>query len=312
MKIVEGEIGCRVVADRGEELGQCDPARITSLLRQCGWVFFSGFEPSLGEFEAFSSRFGACQASRTVHYPPGGVGLGFHAEDAYNPYRPDVVWFFCLFEGTDGGVPTIAVDGVRIFRRMAEEWQNFCRSNRLRFERLWSADAWLEVVQREDRRALTEILGPIPNLVHRFLPDDTLYVRFDAPLVVRTPKGEESFSNSLISASVDPEFYGMSLANGSPVPGELGAGVSELAREGELYLGWAAGDLVVVDNYRMMHRRGEYHGSDRDLRARHGEDFFGSVLPPADSPLSAWAKQLLQGDGAHALRVGPFDEEEIS
>jgi TfdA family taurine catabolism dioxygenase TauD len=311
MKISWGGIGCNICALPGERLNQCAPSEVVSLLRKHGWVFFSGFKPSVTEFETFTSRFGTCQAVRTVPYLPGGTALGFHAEDAYTPFRPDTIWFLCVFEGSDGGVPTIVVDGVRLLKGMSEEWQRFSRRHQLRFERQWSANVWHEVVDRDDRGKLENVLGAIPNLTYQFLPDDTLYVRCDSPMVVRTNAGDDSFSNTFLSAVTDPDFYGMSLNDGSRIPEPFVSVVQKLALEGEMHVGWTAGDVVVVDNLRMMHRRGEYHGFDRDIRARHCENLFGSALPKAESPLAAWTKSLLQGDGAHTVRVGPIDSNQV-
>jgi TfdA family taurine catabolism dioxygenase TauD len=292
-------------AKPGERLNDCDPAHVIDLLRRTGWVYFSGFTPSVEDFETFSARFGTCAPTRTVHYPPGGKALGFHAEDAYNPYRPDALWFLCLFEGSDGGAPTGVVDGVRLFAELDDEWRQFCRHSYLRFDRQWPAATWQGDIGDDGRGELAAVLGGISDVTHEFLPDGSLYVGYRAPMVVRTPTGDESFSNTLSQAMTEPSFYGMSLGDGSQVPEELVDLVQRLAVGLEMHLGWTAGDVVVIDNYRMMHRRGEYGGRDRDLRARHGEDVFGARLPHAGSAVAAWAKLLLQGDVAYPTRVGP-------
>jgi hypothetical protein len=54
----------------------------------------------------------------------------------------------------------------------------------------------------------------------------------------------------------------------------------------------------------MMHRRSPYKQKDRDLRVRHCEDFFGSKLPDASTPLRSWVKSLIQGDVALPSQVG--------
>lgn len=305
MQIEAAEVGCQIEADPGERLAGCDRGQVRDLLRAHGWVMFSGFNPSVADFEVFAGGFGVCQDTRAVHYPPGGAALGFHAEDAYNPFRPDAIWFFCIAEGTGGGVPTLVVDGVEIFAGLGDRWQEFSRSHHLLFERQWNADTWREVVSPGERRDLEALLDRIPSLSFRFLSDGTLYVSYVAPIVVTTPAGDESFSNTFLSAVTEPDFYGMSLSDGSGIPDDYVALVQELARKGERSVGWKAGQIIVIDNARMMHRRGEYHGSGRDLRVRHGEDLFGSVLPDMRSPLGVWAKRLLQGDGAQTVRVGP-------
>lgn len=305
MKITTDTLGCEIRAEAGDRLSDCDADRVRELLRAHGWVYFAGFHPSVEEFESFSAQFGTCAPTRTVHYPPDGVALGFHAEDAYNPYRPDVLWFLCRYKGSDGGKPTGVVDGVRLLAELPEHWQQFCREHNMCFDRQWSAEMWQGAVGAGAREEIEELLATIEGLTYEFLEDDTLYVSYQAPLVVCTPNGDDSLSNTLLQAVSEPPFYGMSLDDGSPVPDELVTLVEQWALANEVELDWDSGDAVVIDNYRMMHRRGQYaKANDRDLRARHGETFFGTALPDDTTPVKAWAKRLLQGDEGYPTRVG--------
>jgi alpha-ketoglutarate-dependent taurine dioxygenase len=100
----------------------------------------------------------------------------------------------------------------------------------------------------------------------------------------------------MLHAITDQNYYGMSLTDGSPVPQELLAHVEKLALEQEVPVGWNDGDVAVIDNYRLMHRRGEYTGTDRVLRALHGEELYGTMLPEATSAAAQAIKQMLQGE----------------
>ncbi|WP_084960731.1 TauD/TfdA family dioxygenase [Thermoactinospora rubra] len=305
MKIQSNTIGSEIHADPGERLAQIEPRVVVDLLRQGGYVYFTGFQPTLAEFEDFTKRFGTCAGARHVHYPEGGEALGFHAEDAYNPYRPDAIWFLCLFEGSDGGAPTGAVDGVRLLKEMSPRWREFCRANTLRFERHWAQETWQKAVGDATAEQVAQVLDSLPGFTHRFLPDGTLYTCYEAPIVVRTPGGEESFSNTMLQALTEQTFYGMTLGDGSPVPRELAEHAERWALENEIQIGWSAGDVAVIDNHRMMHRRAEYHGKDRDLRARHCENLFGTRLPDDSTPLRAAVKSLIQSDVGLPVAVGP-------
>jgi hypothetical protein len=304
VQIKTHDVGSEIHAENGEKLNDCRKEEVVDLARRSGYVLFRGFAPDVVQYEAFTTRFGTCANTREVHYPDSGAGLGFHAEDAYNPYRPDTIWFFCAFEGSDGGVPTGVVDGVELLHAMPPRWQSFCRSNGIRFDRQWNAETWQSAPPVTSREELERAFAEIPGIEYRFLPDDSLHIGYETPLVVRTPDGRESFANTLLQAATDPEYYGMTLADGSPIPEELLAVAEELALERERHVGWKTGDVAVIDNLRMMHRRSEYHQRDRDLRVRHCEDFFGTTLPDAGTPIAAWAKKLIQGDVELPARVG--------
>jgi hypothetical protein len=304
MQIKKYDLGCEIRADRGETLAQCRTEQVVDLLRGHGYVVFSGFDPSVEEYEAFTVRFGTCEDTRHVHYPESGAALGFHAEDAYNPYRPDALWFFCAYEGSDGGIPTGVVDGVELLGAMPPAWRAFSRAARMRFDRQWEASVWRNAEPVTNRAALEATLAAVPGVEFDFLSDGSLYIGYEVPLVVQTADGRESFANTLTQAVTDQEFYGMTMADGSPLPTELVDVVTELASQRERDVGWRTGQVAVIDNIRMMHRRREYHQRDRDLRARHCEDLFGRKLPEARTPLQIWAKSLIQGDVALPTAIG--------
>jgi hypothetical protein len=296
MDIKTDEIGSRIRACTGEQIADCSPDAVRNLLRNHGWVYFTGFSPSLPEFQEFTQKFGRCPTPRTIVYPPGGIALGFHAEDSYNPWRPDALWFLCLKAGSDGGAPTGVVDGVRLLHDMDKQWRTFALSNSLRFERSWSKEQWQKAAGGDDSSEIAAFLESLPDLTHELLADGTLRTVYTTPIVVRTQTGESSLSNTALHAVTDQEYYGMTLDSGNPVPREFLGHVETLALEREIPLGWSDGDMIVIDNYRFMHRRAEYKGNDRELRVVHGEEFFGTPLPSAENPAAQAMKEALQGE----------------
>jgi hypothetical protein len=304
MLISTFDLGSEIHAENGEKLADIAPDVVVDLVRRQGYTLFRGFAPAAAEFEAFTAAFGTCADTRHVHYPESGAGLGFHAEDAYNPYRPDVVWFFCAYQGSDGGIPTGVVDGAELLDALPEKWREFSRGARIRFDRQWGPAVWRDAAEVPGRADLEAALAEIPGVEHEFLPDGFLHVGIEVPLVVRTPGGHDAFSNTILQAVTDAEYYGVSMADGTPVPAELLKFTEEIALARERNVGWHTGDVAVIDNLRMMHRRSEYVQKDRDLRARHGEDFFGTPLPVAATPLQQWTKSLIQGDVALPDRTG--------
>lgn len=296
MQITTEGTGSNVVARPGERINDCNPEEVRAELRSHGWVYFSGFSPTLDEFESFARRFGKCATPRIIHYPPGGVALGFHAEDSYNPWRPDALWFLCVSSGSAGGAPTGVVDGVALLQTLDAEWRNFSRENGLRFERKWSNQHWRQLAAGQDASSVSAYLNTLPGLSHEFEPDGTLRTLFDAPLVVLTQSGKESFSNTMLHAIKDPEYYGTRLQTDEPIPKNFVEHVERIALESEIHVGWETGDVALIDNTHMMHRRGEYSGIDRDLRVIHGEELFGTAMPPAVAKLEKAFKEALQGE----------------
>jgi hypothetical protein len=178
---------------------------------------------------------------------------------------------------------------------MADHWRRFSRDNSVKFTQQWPAAAWQPEFGGPREGELDAFLSELPGTTHEFLPDGMLRVSFVTAMVVTTPGGAESFSNSMLQAATVPaEAYGMTLVDGSPVPEEFLQHVGALAQAREKSIGWSDGDIAVIDNYRFMHRRSEYTGTGRDLRALHCDDLFGSGFPATKSPLAAEMRRVLQ------------------
>jgi alpha-ketoglutarate-dependent taurine dioxygenase len=296
--------GAEIHPEYGQRLRDIPRDIVVDLVRRQGFILFRGFDPTVAEYEQFTDGFGTCAETRDVHYPDSGDGLGFHAEDAFTPYRPDALWFLCKYAGSDGGIPTGVVDGRDVLNALPEELQPLARTARMRFDRQWDAAVWRDSPAVPDREQLEAALRKVPGLDVDFLPDGTLCIGYETPLSPYLPNGEQSFSNTLMQAVKDQEYYGVTMADGSAVPAELVDAVERSAPPLEQAVGWQTGDVAVIDNLRMMHRRRDYVQVDRDLRARHGEDFFGPRLLPASTGLELWAKSLVTGDVALPTRVG--------
>ena len=309
MKILPHNSGHIWLCEANESLFDCKVDEILKSVQHSGYILFRDFNPTQDEFEKFTNLFGICADTRHVHYPNTGEGLGFHAEDAYNPYRPDVIWFFCAFQGSDGGIPTNVVDGIKVFEKLPNTWKEFCRKEKLRFNRQWTADVWQESTKqycnpKTSTSSISDILSVTPNIEFEFLSNDFLYIAYQTPIISKTIFNKECFANTMLQAISDPAFYGMTLSNGDPIPAELIDIVEKLSFENEEAISWLTGDIALIDNLRMMHKRSAYKQIDRDLRARHGENFFGTILPDTPSQLHQWVKSLIQGDIALPSKVG--------
>jgi hypothetical protein len=296
MRVEILDLGSRIEAEPGEQLSDCAPELIRDLVGQHGYVYFSGFGTTFDEFHGYAKRFGPCAPPRLIPESPGEEPLGFHAEDSYNPWRPDALWFLCLAPGSDGGTPTDVLDGAQLLADLDERWRTFSMENTLRFSQKWPAPQWHRGIGLDRMAEVEAYLVSLPGYSYEFLDDGSLYTHYDAPMVVPTQGGQLSFSNTMLHAVRAPDYYGMSLSDGSPVPTEFIEHVDKLALNIRIPLGWYENDLAVIDNTRLMHRRGIYTGIGRDVRVIHSESFFGAEPPEAKTDVAKAMKEVLQGE----------------
>lgn len=294
MKTTTDGLVCSISPDGAEDLSTLDVEEVRDLLRDKTCLYFSGFDVTTEDFVAFTARFGQTAPLRTMP-EAAGPQLGFHAEDAYNAWRPDTVWFLCVAEGSGGGIPTEILDGAELLKRIDRSRAPLLDRG-LRFTQTWPQEEWKVARDAGSMEEITAFLDSLAGYSHEFLPDGTLQTTVQVPMVVEAPGGVASFSNTMLHAVRDPAWYGVTLGDGEPIPQDFIDHVGELAEELTTPVGWRAGDVAVIDNTRLMHRRGQYTGVGRDVRVIHGETFFGGEMPSPSTEATQIMKQVLQGE----------------
>jgi len=178
---------CTLEREGSETLDGLDTREIRELLREHSCLYFSGFGVDTKDFIGLTGRFGETAPLRTMP-EAAGPELGFHAEDAYNAWRPDTVWFLCVAEGSGGGIPTEILDGAELLARIDDRWASLMPRG-LQFTQTWPQEEWEIARDAGDLREITAFLDGLPGYSYEFLPDGPLRTRVQVPMVVQAPAG---------------------------------------------------------------------------------------------------------------------------
>lgn len=262
-----------------------DPAALLSELEAHGVLLLRGFEAAdLGGFAAFTESFelpfllhggiahGPVEgAAPTIREVTGGTeAVGVHSEASGLPVRPDVLWFMCQQPAAVGG-ETVVCDGRALLAALPEVVVEVFRERRLRYDsgpRGITPDEWGRAFGTDDpaeaeRRiaAFVERLDPrLEQVVLRREEGGRFVGHYDVSAIVPGRGGApEAFANALFGPyRVFPSF-----ADGAPMPDSLldvvGQTLAPLCRR----VTWRAGDVVMVDNWRVMHGRLPFLGARR-------------------------------------------------
>lgn len=154
--------------------------------------------------------------------------IPLHGELYYESNPPEALWFYCESSVGCAGHTTVC-DGVSLFESLPVNWQNKLKATKLRYKRLESGE--------------------------------TLAV---SPLVVQ-PSGAIGFVNSLLLAYEVSRLKGrfppgmepleVTWANGEAIEREFVRIVKKMAAPITLDIEWQQGDVLWVDNRRMLHGR---------------------------------------------------------
>ena len=249
-------------------LSQISREDVIKLFKEHGCLLFKGFNATLEDFESFTESFGISDPRKHLGLHgknkdvfTGRGFLGPHAELSYTPWPPDSIWFFCVRPASEGGRTTV-YDGVRFLAELDETSRSLFTKHRIQFD------------QFKRRGELTEdqvkaALSGYPDITYEFI-GDYLHTVNTVSAINRTKFGNEpAFVNTIVHAFDDPDYYGLKLDDGSPIPDDVCESLRAIAARLALPISWEAGDLALVDNTRVMHGREGYSDTNRNVRKKH-------------------------------------------
>ena len=218
----------------------------------------------------------------TANEAPPEAGIYLHHEMAQTPIYPSKLLFYCEIAAESGGeTPLCRSDFVvEALTERAPEFVDRLERLGVRYRHTMPGEnhsqsgqgrSWKSTLSVETRESAEAKLAKL-GYDWRWTEDGALAVTTPVLPAIRTlPDGSRSFFNQLIAAwrgwAADPEAAARSVAYGDG--SAIDAGDMALAVElGEAFshdLAWQAGDIALVDNFRVMHGRRPFKGKRRVL-----------------------------------------------
>lgn len=229
------------------------------------------FIPSIGR-EALQQDGEGSPLEAVHHTPAGNFTLLGHSERAYRPCRPlpDYALFLCLeapASETDGGATTL-VDGQRMMGEIPPELLARFRDEGVIYAMEWGPERWRQEFEVTSRDELVLLLRSARE-VWFGLDGDLLSLRWrTSPFLQSWSNGKEAFANGILAhlpLIPDPELAAQHTY--CHPTNKVFWGSGELMNETSLCQliaahercvtasPWRTGEILVVDNTRIMHGR---------------------------------------------------------
>lgn len=263
-----------------KRLGHLSSSDIRTRFRRDGALLFRGFSPSIEEFKAFTAQF--CQYF--IAYPGSKrgrvndetniqtvdmdkAGIPFHSELSYSPVRPDLAWFFCVVPPRRGSA-TILCDGIALAEALPSNMREWLEKRKLRFKAELGRRTWQRLFGCVTIPQVKEMIRQ-RSYANVIVAGDKVHIdHLTAPLAPTKYDTRVAFCNNLIlhrgKASAVP------FADGSILCDELYEQLVRVSERLTIEIAWKAGDLLMVDNTRMMHGRRPVLDDDRLIWTRFG------------------------------------------
>ena len=251
-----------------EDILRLSKAEILELFKSSGIVLFRGFGVTPIQMKAFSEKVSCSfigdpikisidsdKFVKLVEFDTNAIPP--HADYAFTPFRPDVIWFCCTKAPVKEG-ETLFWDGVQIWKEMSQDTKQLFMEKKIKFS--W-ANFLLEHLNEitflgETLDDAKPILDKFEGLSYQINEDSTFSAKYTCSAVVKTKSGnQDAFANDILGgykALGDEDFE-----DGSKLPNEVADEIQKLYDKFTQEISWQAGDLVMMDNWRFTHGRRE-------------------------------------------------------
>lgn len=231
--------------------------------------------------------------AKNVQLVDSGVNeIGLHCENGTTPLVPHIVWFYCERAASQGSQTTIC-DGVAVWNLLSPEAKELFLSRRIIFSRNVKNDLWVKYVKHHyphlhgeshiSQKMLDDVFSSISGANVSLNSDGSLFLSHAVFAAKKTFFSSSiAFANSLFGPSHNYEAPQISFENGEMLPDWLLAESRGKAASLTIDIPWETGDIVLIDNSRVMHGRRRITDTNRKLFTALGflpEEFstFGQI-----------------------------------
>lgn len=280
----------------GGPLHDVDLASVREGVAARGLVLLRGYDVTVDALHAFTSAlfdrrlvYGGIRLAVTDDDAIQTAELGFHAlglhsEMAYTPIRPDVLVFACEVPAASGG-ETLVGDGCAVWEALSPSTRELLASRRVRYHNAIRRPAWERMFGTTDPGVVAAGFTALPDCHVEFDPDGTLYAEHLQRAVTSSRRGP-AYADSLhrFPATEPPEFvFGLkktwvALEDG-PMPTAVQTEVHDACEACAREIGWRPGDVVVLDNWSVMHGRTAFTDERRKILTSFGYAGWAAAAP---------------------------------
>lgn len=266
------------------KLASISDGEIMKLVHQHGMVLFRGFDSGDDVFRDFTSRFlklayshGSNRRTKVsadgtvVEALNGQNEVPLHRELGYVPWSPDLLWFFCKVPPEKGGATTVC-DGLGAADRLGSNVISLFEKKPIRYAHSWKRDEWQGFFATDSVDEVIQRLKTYPSIEYRGEFGDG-GIRFDfVTSALQRHDDEPVFLNSILNMKESRlrDFCQVTFADGSELSDDLVAEISAACEACTRDVAWKEGDIVMIDNNRLLHGRRSFSGA-RMIHVRFGK-----------------------------------------
>ncbi|MDZ8240092.1 MAG: TauD/TfdA family dioxygenase [Nostoc sp. ChiQUE01a] len=260
---------------------ELDKEEIINLFKSYGILLFRGFMANAEIFKEFSNSL----STDFINYAGGAFSrrvingdetllsvndfkseIKLHGEMYYQQNIPLMLWFFCANPPLKDGETTVC-DGRHFFNELSSSTKKLFKKNNLKFTVRMSEEDWNKKYQTNDLSKLEEMCQK--NNTHlQINADQSILLEYICPAIIPSRCGKyQVFINSLLpTKQLSPKI--LKFEDDSEIPDEVMSELNEIAEKITTEISWQKGDILMIDNTRILHGRRAFADDQRDIYIR--------------------------------------------
>jgi alpha-ketoglutarate-dependent taurine dioxygenase len=280
-QLLSENVGQQIINIDNINISNLDREEIINLFKSYGVLLFRGFENSVDTFTEFTKSL-----SKDFRDYTGGVlnrrvingdatvlsvndfneEIKLHGEMYYQPDIPLMVWFFCAHPAEQDG-ETILCDGRQFFNELSSPLKKIFINKKLKYLGHLNKEAWQKRYKTDDLAVVVQTCKR-KNLLMQINEDESIDLQYICPAIHLSRCGKyQTFINSLLPAK---HRYKNRLCfdDDSEITDDIVSELNEIAEKITTEISWNKGDILMVDNTRIMHGRRAFSDNQRDIYLR--------------------------------------------
>lgn len=273
--------GIQVINQNQQNILDIDQEQVINLFKTHGVLLFRGFTTNVDIFRKFSNLFstdflnytGGAFQRRVINGDQTLLSVNdyqfeikLHGEMYYQKNIPLMLWFFCASPASEKGETTIC-DGRQFFTELSDSAKQLFQQKKLKFKALMSEEEWHSKYKTDNVDKLAELCQQ--NNTHLTVNNDqSITLEFITPAIHPSRCGKyQIFINSLLpTIQLNPHI--LKFDDDSEIPAEVIAELNTIAEKITVDIVWQKGDILMIDNTRIMHGRRAFIDKKRDIYIR--------------------------------------------
>jgi alpha-ketoglutarate-dependent taurine dioxygenase len=267
--------GVTIVGQAGDSITNVETDSVRRFVTEMGAVLLRSFaDVTADSFAHFTDAFDVpaevqarggspCRAA-AAHTDPAlnsKDATNLHAESAILPARPEFLWFCCLTPSRRGGETTLC-DGSEVLKALEPDLRKLFEMKRLRYgPSNTPRGIWTQAVGTCDATMAKSLIHDAFTATLDRAHDEVLFAfnersnlesTYLTSAIVRSPLSERlSFCVGLTGSYADRPVF----EDGSDVPQAALDRIRRIENACATAIRWQKGDVLMVDNWRVMHGR---------------------------------------------------------